>query len=240
MNIFRNHREKLDKNNPNEMYYETKKLSDLKYIKVIYMGLDNKFHEIKTDVKFIGDSLISLYFNNNQDFNINYPQDIVLKMVTPDAMYIAQAVLHEIKKADKTIWFSVVPPTKMVMRQDRKFNRANIVRPCVLSAYDGVDKGQVYLARSVNLSGSGVLIHKPETMDDDEIIELHPSSIDLYNILLFMDTDIILKLCARYIRTTKHEDSHGYAFQFIQTDKKNTDIICQEVTNELAKQPKSK
>ena len=236
MNLFRNKNEKLDRHNPNEMYYETKPLSTIKYVKVVYMGLDDKYHEIKTDVKFIGESLISLYFKYSYDFNINYPQDVKLKMVTADAMYIARAVLQEIKKSDKTVYFSVIPPVKMVRRQERKYSRANINRSCVLNVCDEKGIGEVYLAKTVNISGSGILINNPESMQNEDIIELNLSTEKYYNIILFLDADVILKLPARFVRTTENDGLTGYAFQFLDLEQKIIDIICKYVTNEQIRQ----
>ena len=87
--------------------YSAADIARPKYVKVTYMGLDNKLHEIKTDVKFIGDMLISVYFRYNKDFNINYPQKVSVKFITEDGLYVAETTLQKIEKSGSFVYFDI-------------------------------------------------------------------------------------------------------------------------------------
>lgn len=232
--------EQRKKQLPSEVYYNMAELPKPKYVKVVYTGLDGNSHEITTDVKFLGDVLISLYFRCERDFNINYPQDILIKFITSDAMYVAKAVLQEIKKADDYVYFSIIPPAKVLRRQNRKYVRVDLDRTCVLVITDKDFNSTTYLTKSINLSACGVLLHNLETMDSNDVLskEVKMSKYDCYHIVIFLEPDLVLKLFARYVRHEKVNTSHRYAFQFLGMKEKETDMICKYVTNEQLKQLK--
>lgn len=227
------------KRNPAEMSYSTAELSNLKYVKVLYTGLDNKLYSVNTEVKFIGDVLISLYFNHDASFSIECPQEVMLKFVTMDAMYIASARLQEIKKNDKKVYFSIIPPTKMVRQQKRKYSRVDILRNCVLVVNDEKGKCDTYMSKTVNLSASGILIHELETMFSDKFVEINASKYGCYHLLLFLEKDIALKLFARFVRHECVNGSHQYAFHFLNVKPKNIDLINKYVTAEQLNQLKA-
>ena len=83
-----------------EIGYNLADLSNMKYVKVMYTGLDNKPHEVTTDVQLLGEAMIYVYFRYKANFDIKYPQNVTIKFVTDGGMYIAESVLQEIKKSD--------------------------------------------------------------------------------------------------------------------------------------------
>ena len=221
------------------MNYNTADLSKLKYVKVIYTGLDSNLHEVKTEVKFIGNELIALYFRDyNRGFNINYPQKVTVKFVCEDGLYSAQSVLQKIEKVDDIVYFTILPPGKMDKRQNRKYYRINLKRTCVLITTKKDGTSSAYMSRLVDVSAGGVLIHRLESMFNDKYVSIEPKDYDYFNIVLFLDLDIVLKLSARYIRHEKAEDSDRYAFEFTRMKPADTDTISKYVTKEQVEQLK--
>jgi c-di-GMP-binding flagellar brake protein YcgR len=153
-------------------------------------------------------------------------------------MYIAKAVLQEIKKVDDIVYFSVLPPIKMTKRQERRFCRVELSRTGVLVA-NGTNGGSTtYLSKTINLSGGGVLINNIEKMSSPDFVEIDPSLYDNYYVIIFLEQDLVLKLPARYIRTERVNGNYRYAFQFVRINEKFRDVICKYVTNEQIRQLK--
>ena len=219
-----------------EMGYNAAELSKLRYVKVIYTGLDNKQHEIKTEVKFLGEALISLYFRYKQCFDIQYPQEVTIKFVT--GLYIAKSTLQEIKKDDNLVYFTIVPPARMEKRQNRRYYRINLKRTCVLVATDANGNSSGYMSRLVDVSAGGLLIHKLESMFSDEYVTIDPLSYKYFNIVLFLDIDTVLKLSAKFIRWEKGEESSRYAFEFMRMKQSDIDTISKYVNKEQIEQLK--
>ncbi len=219
-----------------EINYNAADLSKMKYVKVTYTGLDNKQHDIKTEAKFIGESSISVYFRSKLDFDIKYPQEVTVKFVTDGGLFIARSVLQEIKKSDNFVYLTIEPPAKMTKRQERKYYRINLNRACVLVATNKDDCYNVFVSKLVDVSAGGVLIHRLESMLNNEIVAVNPSDYKNYNIILFLDIDTVLKLSARYVRHEKTEESYRYAFEFTNTKQKDIDTISKYVTKEQVEQ----
>ena len=178
-----------------------------------------------------------MYFKWKSDFDINYPQEVTIKFVTYDAMYYAQATLQEIKKSDNRIYFSVIPPTKMIRQQKRKYARVELERSCVLAITDEYGRCTTYLTKSINLSACGILLHNLETLDSNDILKdkVEMSKHAWYNIVIFMEPDVVIKLFAMYVRHECINNSHRYAFRFFNTKQKDIDLIGKCITNEQLK-----
>ena len=222
----------------NEIGYSTAELSKLKYVKVKYTGLDDKQHEIKTEVKMLGEALISVYFRDIGDFDIKYPQQVTVKFVTDAGMFIAKSILQSIKKSDNYVYFSIMPPARMIKHQDRKYYRICLKRHCVLICTDEEANSIAFMSKLVDVSAGGVLIHQLESMFNDDIVNINPENFKYFNIVLFLDIDTVLKLSARYVRQEKREDSYRYAFEFIRMKQKDTDTISKYVAKEQLGQMK--
>ena len=221
-----------------EMGYNTASLSKLKYVSVIYTGLDGNLHETKTEVKFMGTELISLYFRDRKDFNINYPQNVKIKFVCEDGLYTATSTLQKIEKVDTVVYFNILPPGRMDKQQNRRYYRISLKRACVLIATDEEGHSMGFMSRLVDISAGGVLIHKLESMFKDEYVNLEPEQYKYYNIVLFLDIDIVLKLSARFVRQEKGEDTYSYAFEFMRMKQSDTDTISKYVAKEQFEQMK--
>lgn len=238
MDILKRKKKKNKRLNPNEMYFSLAELHKLKYVKVIYTDFEDKRHEVSTEVKFIGELLISLYFQTEEDgFDIECPQDVTLKFVTSDALYIAKSSLKEVIQTGNIVYFSINPPEKMTRRQSRKYARAELDRTCVLSIADDVGHRTTYLAKSLNMSACGILLYNLESFDSDDIMQekLEMSKYDCYHVVVFLEQNIVLKLFARFVRDEYVDGTYRYAFQFLNMKQKNIDLICKCITNEQLK-----
>ena len=88
------------------------------------------------------------------------------------------------------------------------------------------------MSRLIDISAGGVLIHQLETMFSDTYVSINPDDYVRFNLVLILGTNIVLKMNARYVREEKTNKSHKYAFEFIEPDEKNTNIISKFVTQE--------
>ena len=131
-----------------------------------------------------------------------------------------------------------MPPSRMNRRQNRKYYRVNLKRTCVLFVTDKEGNSTAFMSKMVDVSAGGVLIHKLESMFSNEIIIINPSDYEYFNIVLFLDLDIVLKLQARPVRTENMETSPRYAFEFIKMKQSDIDIISKYVTKEQVEQLK--
>lgn len=220
----------------NEVSYNAAELSNYKYVKVIYKGVDNKPHEVMTDVKTLNDSEISLYFKYRVDFDIKCPQEITVKFVTDDGMFVAKSTLKELEKSNRFAFMKILPPSRMEKRQERKYYRVSMKRYCVLIVTDENGNSKGYMSRLVDISAGGVLIHKLESMFNDCFVNINPDDWKQFNIVLFLDIDIVLKLSARFVRCEKQEQYYRYAFEFIKIKESDINIISKYVTKEQVEQ----
>ena len=222
----------------NEVSYNLADLSNLKYVKVAYTGLDNKSHEVVTDVQQLGEELISVYFRYKAKFDIKYPQQVTVKFITDGGMFVAESLLQEIKKSDSYVYFTIMPPAKMIKRQERKYYRIQLKRACVLVATDKSGNSSCFMSRLVDISAGGVLIHKLESMYNSDIVSINPQDYKRFNIVLFLDIETVLKLTARFVRQEKNDVSYRYAFEFTEIQQKDVDTISKYVTKEQVEQLK--
>ena len=220
--------------------YSTKELSKLKYVKITYTDNENTPIEIQTDVKILGEKMITLFFREKEPFDIQYPQQIIIKFVTENGLFIAISVLQEVRRNDGFVYLIIPAPAKMIQRQKRKYFRVNMKRSCVLIANKENGQGIAFLSRLVDISAGGVLIHKLESMFNDDYIAIDPDDYKSYNIVLFLDIDVVLKLSARFVRYEEAEESYRYAFEFTNMKQNDIDTISKYVTKEQLEQIKQK
>ena len=69
-------------------------------------------------------------------------------------------------------------------------------------------------------------------MFDNTYVSIDPAAFSYFNIVLFLDLDIVLKLSARFIRHEKQSDSDRYAFEFTRMKQCDIDTISNYVTKE--------
>ena len=219
-----NQNKKNKQKQSNGEYYDPALLSSVKYVKILYSGTDGEIKELSTDVKFIGDKLISLYSSAKEDFNRVYPQEIILKFITDDAVYVAKSILKEFKIINELFYYYVSPPERIIKQQLRKYNRVNLRRTCILVVSDNRGIDTAYLSKSVNISASGILLNELETMFDKNFVEIELSKYDCYHIVICLENDLVFKLFARFVRHDNVNGMHRYAFNFL--NMKNDEILA--------------
>lgn len=210
-------------------------LVDVESLIVVYIGSDRKKHEVRADIKSIGRHLITLFFQTGKSVSIGYPQNVTLKFLIDDVMYSAETELKEVKTSANTVFLAVQTPENFKQQQNRKYFRMPVNRNGVLVATDNKNFSTAFLTRTVNLSGGGVLLYDFETMSSGNIVTPEIDDKYIYTLVLLLETKIVLKLQAQYIRHEEVNGSHRYAFQFVNIKTKDLDTICKYVTNEQVK-----
>lgn len=211
-------------------------LAEVESLIVIYLGSDRKKHEVRAEIKSIGRYLITLFFQTSKPVSIGYPQDVTLKFLIDDVMYSAETELKEVKISANTVFLAVQAPENFKQQQNRKYFRMPVNRSGVLVATDNKNFNTVFLTRTVNLSGGGVLLHDFEAMSSGSIVAPEIDDKYIYTLILLLEANVVLKLQAQYIRHEEVNGSHRYAFQFVNIKTKDLDTICKYVTNEQVKQ----
>lgn len=210
-------------------------LVDVESLIVVYIGSDRKKHEVRADIKSIGRHFITLFFQTGKSVSIGYPQNVTLKFLIDDVMYSAETELKEVKTSANTVFLAVQTPENFKQQQNRKYFRMPVNRNGVLVATDNKNFSTAFLTRTVNLSGGGVLLYDFETMSSGNIVTPEIDDKYIYTLVLLLETKIVLKLQAQYIRHEEVKGSHRYAFQFVNIKTKDLDTICKYVTNEQVK-----
>lgn len=222
------------KSNSETVPFNISKLSNLQYIKVIYIGSDKELYEINTDIVSISNEVIYLFLNTPKEIDFKCPVGIVLKLVTGDAIHFAKVILKEIKKVNNRILFIMDAPQKTIRQQNRKHCRININCPGVIIVDEKIGK-QTYLTKTVNISMGGVLLSDIESLLNDDKISLQLGKEELCHIVLFIEQNFIVKLCAQFVRCECVDDSYRYAFQFINMPQKYINPLNKYITNEQIK-----
>lgn len=216
-----------------EVNYREAELYNLKYIKLVYTDLENNTKDVRTELDFLGDQILSVFFKTEEDFNIKYPQEVTLKFITDEAIYIAKTTLYEIKRSkENRIYLTLASPTVLDQQQNRRYFRIKLDRVCVLVATDKEGNSETYMSRLIDVSAGGVLLHQVETMFTDDFISIDIDKYEKFNIVLILGVSTVLKMNARYVRQEKSDKSYRYAFEFINNSEKNINIISKFITQE--------
>ena len=169
--------------------------------------------------------------NNEADniykaFEAECPQQIMLKFVIDDLLYIAEATLEDVEIKRPRVYFRIKAPEILKFEQHRKYYRISLRRLCLLVATNNEGCSSAFLARSINLSAGGVLINRLETLaEDDKYITINPEEYSRFNLVIVLEMDKVLKLSARYVRQEEGKKSWRYGFEFTEISKEKTDFI---------------
>ncbi len=213
-------------------------LSRLQCIKMAYTDLDEMSREIKTEVKYLGDKYITVFFKCEEDFNINYPQQVYLRFICDGTVYAADSALLGIKRTNTYVFLTLESPKELVIRQNRRYYRIKLDRVCILLATNNEDHCEAYMSRTIDISAGGVLLYKMESMYDNSPITMEPNNYKCYNIVLILGLNTILKLSARYVRHEQTEKGYKCAFEFMDVSEKERDMLCKFVAQEEVEQLK--
>ena len=214
-------------------------LKSLERIGVRYTTRDGSSKIIDTSIVFLSDNNLTVSFSGNKDFKPDCPQDISLKYVLNNEFCSADTILSDIKSAHGLTYFIIQYPEKVSQVNRRKYYRISMRRACVLIVTDEDGNSKSYMSRLVDISIGGLLIHKLESMFSDEYVKIEPSKYKYFNVVLFLDIDVVLKLSARYIREEKGRVSYRYAFEFTDIKQTDIDMISKYVTKEQIRQRKN-
>ena len=221
------------KNSNSEMIpIDVSKLTNLKYIKVIYVDANNNLHEICSEKQIISNDLIYIDCSSDNNIDIACPIGVVIKLITKEAIYFAKVVLSNITKKINKILLTVNAPKKAIRQQNRKHYRIDKERPCVLLFNDGENDCKTYIAQTVNLSKGGVLVSNVESILSDEPVTIKFSKNDSYNIAMFLEQDLNLKTYATIVRSEFVNNKYRYAFQFSKILKKSEPLFDKYLISE--------
>lgn len=222
----------IKNSNSEMMSIDVSKMTNLEYIKVIYVDANNNLHEICSEKRIISNNLIYLYCSIDNNINVTCPTGVVIKLITKEAIYFAKVVLNNITKKNNQIILTINAPNKAIRQQNRKYYRINMERPCVLLFYDDKNNCQSYIAQTVNLSRGGVLISNVESILNDEQVIIKFSKNDSYNIAMFLEQNLNLKANAIIVRSEFVNNTYRYAFQFSKILKKSEMLFDKYLTRE--------
>ena len=215
-----------------ESVFDTKVLPNIAQVEVIYKGLDNNLHQANTEIKNISKENFIVNFAYEGEFTIEHPQSVDIRFVIDNALYISKTTLSYVKRVGKEIYFTIMMPKMMSLVQKRKYYRIKLERSCVLIATDENGNSTSFLSRVVDISAGGILMHKLESMYDDKYVNIEPEKYKKFNIVLFLDVDVVLKLSARYVRFEKANRLKKYAFEFTKMNLNDINTISKYVAKE--------
>ena len=220
-----------------EEEFNPKDLKGLKRIGVKYNDSEGKSRIIDANVLFLSDNNITLS-SSYKDLNLAPPQFVSLKYVYNNALCDADTILDNIKEANGLTYLIIDYPQKVTRTNRRKYYRIKLKRTCVLTCTYDDGKSDSFMSKLVDISLGGVFFHKLETMYDDKYVKMDPEKYVAFNIVLFLDVDVVLKIPARFIRLEKGRVSYRYAFEFLEIEKKISEKLGQFLTKEQIRQRK--
>ena len=217
-----------------EEEFNPKEIKNLKRVAVKYIDSENNQRIFDADVVFVSEKNITLS-SVEKGLKLDAPQMVTLKYFQENAMCDADTILDCVKIANGQIYLIVDNPKKVKRINRRKYYRIALKRVCVLVATDKKGNTNSYMSRLVDISLGGLLIHKLESMVSDNYVKIEPADYKSFNIVLFLDIDIVLKLSARFVRYEKGRVSHRYGFEFTNMKKEDIAAIGQYITKEQVK-----
>lgn len=216
----------------------------IKNILVTFTDLDNKKNEISVSRDAIGDKFISVYFAYTEDFEINYPQQIILKFVTEEALYIIETELKDIIREKNIIYFTIKSPPQIERRQRRAYFRLNLVKNIIIFANDVTQEDGMLmsLAKIVNLSAGGVKVGRIEKLFPDDKKDSSNIKLSMYKnfyLILVLNSKTLIRLKAKFARYEQGKDGKAYyCFEFVDTPMKDIDTISKFIIVEQVNQHK--
>ena len=213
-------------------------LKVLKRIGIKYEDSDGTSHIADANIIFISDNNLTVSFSDRAGFDLSSMQPVVLKYVFNNMLCDAETTLSDVKKANGLTYLIINYPKTVTQINRRKYFRIKLERTCVLNCTYEDGRSDSYISRLVDISLGGVFFHKLESMYSDNYVKIDPSVYKSYNIVVFLDVDIVLKIPARYIRQEKGRVSYRYAFEFLEIKKASAEKLSQYLTKEQIRQHK--
>ncbi len=224
--------------NSKQISFSFAKSSNIQYIKIIFNDADNKIREERANANSISDDVIKLRISK-ENYNINCPTGAVLKFITDSAIFYAKAILQEIKQTGDNYVFILKTPQNTIQKQNRRFYRLNVERPCVLQVNNEDGEYETYIAQSVNVSKGGILLTNVESTMNDEQVNLQLSDGDFCHIVIFLKHNIKIKTLAEFVRLERVDDTYRYAFQFLDMGLEYAAQLVKYISSEEHKLLKS-
>ncbi len=213
----------------------------VKKILVTYTDLENKKNEIVVSKDALGDKYISVYFLYNDNFEIHYPQQIILKFVTDEALYIIETELKDIIREKNLIYFTIKSPPQIERRQKRMYYRINLTKNVVIMANDPSKECGVatVFAKIINLSAGGVKIGNIEPFFPNEKEDVKLSMYENFRMILILNSKTLVRLRAKMVRFERSKSGEPfYCFSFEKQLSKDIDTISKFIIVEQVNQKK--
>ena len=204
----------------------------VKKILVTYTDLESNKNEIEVNRDAFGEKFISVYFLFSENFEINYPQQITLKFITDEALYIVETELKDIIREKNLIYFTIKAPAQIERRQRRAYYRLELTKNVIVVAHDLTqsDGISMMLGKIINLSASGAKIGNVEQLFySDNYEEQSNVKLSLYknfHVILILNSKTLVRLKASFVRYEKSKDGQSnYCLKFEEQRVKDIDII---------------
>lgn len=221
-----------------EVIFNSKEFTNVERVEITYMDTNRIWHDITGTIKFVNDESFTLFFEYDRDFKVNQQQDITIKFAIEKVVYSAITKITAVKRVDKHVFLTISSPAKINAIKQRKFYRVNLNTKGVLIATDENEQHLVYILDTIDLSAGGVLVYKLQSVFDTRNNTLNTNEIISYKIILFLDTGKVLNLSVRLVRTEQVNYIIQYAFEFINTNINDIDVISKYVAKKQIEQLK--
>ena len=220
-----------------EDVFNPKDLKVAERIGVKYNDSAGNSRIIDANIIFFSDNNITLS-TSDRELKIEPPQIVSLKYVYENALCDADTILSSVKKANGLTYLIVDYPKKVIRVNRRRYYRIKLKRTCVLTCTYDDGKSDSFISQLVDISLGGLFFHRLETMYNDEYVKIDPSKYVAFNVVLFLDIDVVIKLAVRYIRQEKGRVSYRYAFEFLEMKKNVSEKLNKYITREQIQQRK--
>ncbi len=192
------------------------KLEEIKYAKILYEDSSGKTFTIKSVVKQLDNTGVSMYIKYDEKVLQNLDKQVVgLKFVCSDGLYSSKAKISKIESIPPYIVIKLENLDNIIHNQNREFFRVpvNIDCTCIRQNDNEIEKisGEIL---DLSANGVKVVFNKVFRINGTESLSF-----------FIENKELLLKL--RYIRSSVVENKFIISFNFYKIDESTKNLISQ-------------
>ena len=190
-------------------------IDDVKYLKILYAGIDGNPVSAKAGLKKISEREITACLKFDDYFHINTPQEITLSFICPDGLYRTKTKLKSYFAEAPYIFLYMEKPENLEYRQSREYFRVPVSYNC---QYIVNNNGQpaIFDAKVADISANGISIIMPVHIFSEEDAEIK-----------IMTEAKTLSAKIRYVRSERFDEGYKLSFTYTKITDKDRDCIAQ-------------
>ena len=149
-------------------------------------------------------------------------------------MYVAQTEIERIGIFKKTyVDLQIVKPKEVQRRQLREYYRVALTKAVAITCTKRNEEQEIYLAKTIDLSGGGVKVSWLKSLQDGKRIEkIDFRKYSEISLSLYLDSEIPIVFSTTFVRFQPDDEGvANFAFEFKNPNMKYVNQVVQYVDN---------